>query len=191
MSTDLKKKIYSSPPKNGKFYLVAIDGRGGSGKTKLAAYITNILEDFTFIEGDDYFEPNDDPRTWGDFNDERFIQDVIDPLKRGGTFHYRPYDYEHKVIEDGRLIKVSKGLCLERCYSFAFDLDWDLKIWVDTPRNICLERGLSRDNDMDKALVAWQEVWQPKEDSYIKKTDPIKIADIIIDGTTLFDTQLT
>jgi uridine kinase len=192
MTIDLKKKLLSRPPHNGKYYLVAVDGRGGSGKTRLAAYLPNLLKDFTFIEGDDYFEPNDDPRTWGDFNDDRFIEDVIKPLKSGPIFHYRPYDYDNQVILEGRLINIEKGLCLERCYSFAFDLDWDLKIWVETPRDICLERGLARDNDigMDRALVAWRDVWQPREDVYIHGVNPLKAADIVIDGTRPFDEQV-
>src|SRR5665213_963652 len=190
MTIDLKKKLLSKPPRNGKYYLVALDGRGGSGKTRLAAYLPKLLKDFTFIEGDDYFEPNDDPRTWGDFNDERFIQDVIHPLKLGSVFHYRPYDYENQVITEEQLINVRKGLCLERCYSFAFDLDWDLKIWVETPRDICLERGLARDHDMDEALIAWCDVWQPKEDIYIQKIKPLKAADILIDGTEPFEEQI-
>jgi uridine kinase len=51
----IKDFLSKREPHNGRFFTIAIDGRGGSGKTHLAAYLKNILKDFTFIEGDDYF----------------------------------------------------------------------------------------------------------------------------------------
>ena len=31
-------------------------------------------------------------------------------------------------------------------FRFDFDLDWDIKIWVEAPKEVCLERGLAREN---------------------------------------------
>ena len=194
MKTHLKELLLKNQPRNGKFYLVAVDGRGGSGKTKLAAYMSNLLPDFTYINGDDYFEPTQGQVSWGVFNDDRFIKDVIVPLKISNTFIYKPYNWHTKPHITEVPIKVNEGLCLERGYSFLFDMDWDLKIWVDTPKEVCFKRGINRDTSdalsVDRVKKAWTE-WQSSEDDYIKNTKPLESADIILDGSKPFNEQLT
>lgn len=39
MTVDLKSKLFSKPPKNSDFYIVAVDGRDGTGKTTLAEHV--------------------------------------------------------------------------------------------------------------------------------------------------------
>lgn len=186
------EKLKSKPPKNGRFYTVAIDGRGGSGKSLFAENLKKLLPDFVFLNGDDYFEPTPNDIAWGAFNDERFIEDVIEPLKQGKTsIVYKPYNWHSKSHITERPINIDQGICIERAFSFGFDLDWDLKIWVETPADISLARGLERDKMPRKqALKAWNEVWKPKEDMYIKEIDPLKTADIVVDGTKPFEDQL-
>ncbi len=177
-------------PKNGRFFTIAIDGRGGSGKSLLAEYLRDKHPELYFLEGDDYFEPTKDGETWGDFNEQRFSREVIEPLKQGSSFTYKKYDW-HKQSEP-QAVKIGQGFCVERCYSFEFDLDWDLKIWVETPKEICLERGLAREHmPRDQVLHAWEQVWQPREDEYIERVKPLETADLIINGTELFDTQIS
>ena len=188
----LTKYLSTHKPNNGRFYTVAVDGRGGSGKTSFAEYLKILLPDFIFLNGDDYFEPIEDKNVWGAFNDERFINDVIKPLKIGSTFLYKPYDWHTTPNITEKSISVAKGICIERCFSFAFELEWDLKIWVETPKDVCLERGLSRDKiQKDKVIKAWKEVWQPREDEYIKKNNPLEKADIVIDGSKPFTSSLS
>lgn len=183
-------KFLSSKPKNNHFYIVAIDGRGGSGKTQFAEYLKTLLPDFIFISGDDYFEPVENEKVWGAFNDERFIEDVITPLKKGNEFIYHPYDWSTRQISSKKII-VEKGIVLDRCYSFGFDIDWDVKIWVETPRELCLERGIQREHlPREQALAAW-EVWQRQEDEYIQQNHPMDKADIVIYGDKPFAGQLT
>jgi uridine kinase len=187
---DIQNFLVTHQPKNGHFFTIAIDGRGGSGKTALVELLRAELPGFIMLNGDDYFEPIDDPIVWGDFNDERFIQDVIEPLKRAGSFTYRPYDWHVTPHITEKKIEVTKGICLERCYSFGFDLDWDLKIWVETPKEACLERGLTRENmPREKTILAW-EIWQAREDDYIQKYQPQEKADVVIDGLKSSEEQL-
>jgi len=184
---DIQQFLATHKPKNNHFFTIAIDGRGGSGKSIFAELLKAKLPSFIVLNGDDYFEPLDDPIVFGAFNDERFIQDVINPLKTGNSFVYRPYDWSTKQVS-GQKVNVNKGFCLERCYSFKFDLDWDLRIWVETPREVCLERGLARDGQ--EAAKAWY-FWQQQEDEYIRDFKPEEKADIIVDGTKSFEEQLT
>lgn len=177
-------------PKNGRFFTIAIDGRGGSGKSTFAELLKAELSGFVVLNGDDYFEPGDDPIVWGDFNDERFAHDVIEPLKTQNSFTYQPYDWHADPHITEKNIQVTEGFCLERCYAFKFNLDWDIKIWVETPKEICLERGIAREHmPKDRVLAAWN-IWQQQEDGYIRDFKPQEKADIVIDGTKPFEEQL-
>lgn len=183
--------LLSHKPKNDRFYTIAIDGRGGSGKTAFAEYLKILLPNFVFLNGDDYFEPVENQIVWGAFNNGRFVEDVINPLKTGNNFIYRPYDWHKEPHISNKQITVDKGFCLERCFSFEMNLDWDTKIWVETPKEICLERGIAREHmPKDRVLAAWKDVWQPKENEYIQNSKPIEHADIIIDGTKPFEEQI-
>ncbi len=186
----LKDFVSSKEPKNGRFYTIAIDGRGGSGKTVFAEYLKKLVPDFIFLNGDDYFEPVENQIVWGAFNDARFRQDIIKPLQHGNSFIYRPYDWHKEPHISEQPTAITKGFCLERCFSFDFDLDWDLKIWVEAPKEVCLERGLAREHmPRERVLAAWQ-IWQVAEDNYIAQKQPEELADIVIDGTRPFKGQL-
>jgi uridine kinase len=187
----LRELIFRNPPKNGKFYLVAIDGRGGSGKTTLSNLLQDVLPEFVLLHGDDYFEPASDGIAWGYFNDKRFVEDVVKPLATGENFTYRPYDWHAEPHISSQKITVDQGLVLERGYSFDLPLNWDLKIWVETPREACLERGLEREHmEVEKSKKAWA-VWQKAEDVYIDKLKSQETADLVLYGTKPFSEQLS
>lgn len=187
----LDKFLTEHPPKNGKYHKIAIDGRGGSGKSTLSKRIHETFREFILLPGDDYFEPVNDGVVWGYFNDERFIKDVVNPLKTGDSFIYRPFDWHTEPHITDIPITINKGLILERCYSFSFDLDWDVKIWVETPKEICMARGLKRENmEQQKSLRAWQ-VWQAAEDVYTNQRRPQAEANFVIDGTAPFSEQFS
>ncbi len=183
---DIQTFLATHQPKNGRFFAVAIDGRGGSGKTTFAALLRAKLPDFVVLHGDDYFEPIDDPIRWGAFNEERFVHDVIKPLQRGNMFAYRPYDWHASPHITERTVAVQQGLLLERCYSFQLALAWDFKIWVETPREVCLQRGVARETlPPERLLAAWR-LWQGREDTYIETFRPQEKADVVIDGLQPF-----
>lgn len=187
---DIQTFLTAHQPKNGHFFTIAIDGRGGSGKSTFAELLKTKLPGFVVLNGDDYFEPVDDPTVWGKFNDDRFANDVIEPLKVGNRFNYRPYDWHTDPHITEQNIEVAKGFCLERCYAFKFDLDWDLKIWIEASKEACLRRGLAREKmPREKIIPAWK-VWQRREDEYMRDFKPQEKANMVIDGTKPFEEQL-
>lgn len=192
MIIDLKQKIYGNKPKNGKYYIVAIDGRGGAGKTTLTEHIAKLLSEFTVLNGDEYFEPDDNTIAFGAFNEERFEKEVLEPLRNGETdFTYHPYDWHKKPNLQEKELHITKGIIIERSSSFAFDLDYDLKIWVETPAKLALQRGQERDEmPLEQGYRSWKEVWQPQEDAHFSKYKPLETADIVIEGTKSFEDQL-
>lgn len=67
-------------------------------------------------------------------------------------------------------------------------------IFVDTPLEVCLQRGFERDRVQDsKSDVEIQEMWREwykNEEGYIERDDPKDFADLIIDGTKPFEEQI-
>ena len=52
-------------------------------------------------------------------------------------------------------------------------------IWVETPRELCLQRGLERDGE--QARVQW-EAWMAEEDEYVEREQPRERADLVLRG---------
>jgi uridine kinase len=192
-SIKIEEKVFNKPPKNGEFYIIGIDGRGGAGKSTLSEYILKLLPDFSIIHGDDYFEPDDNTIAFGAFNEDRFYNEVIMPIKDKKTsFSYRPYRWHSKPNIQEETQQINTGLIIERSFSFSFDLNYDLKIWVETPAQLALQRGQERDEmPLEQGYRSWKEVWQPQENRHIEVIKPLETADIIIDGTSAFEDQIS
>ena len=67
-------------------------------------------------------------------------------------------------------------------------------IFVDTPIEVCLQRGFERDRGQDgktdeEIKQMWQQ-WYEKEETYIKRDSPKEYAELIVDGTRLFEEQI-
>ena len=58
---------------------------------------------------------------------------------------------------------------------------YDLKIWVETPSSVCLDRGVERDGEQHRDL--WENEWMKAYQTYIDAWDPKNRADIVIAGT--------
>lgn len=189
--TEIAKLLSELVPKNNEYITIAIDGRGASGKTTLAEFLRAKLPRFTIINGDDFFEPLDHPILWGEFNEERFRDEVLRPIKSGRhDFTIRPYDFPAGKLGRSRHLRIDQGVIIERCFSFQLPINWDITIWVESPSEICLERGLQRDGAKamgERAIAAWTEIWQPKESRCIAETSPRQEADFVVDGTQDFN----
>ena len=178
-------------PKNGEYVTIAIDGRGASGKSALAEFLNTELDGFMVINGDDFFEPHAHEITWGGFNEERFRDEVLLPVKLGlREFTIRPFDFPHGELASPKQLKIVRGVIIERCFTFKLPIEWDFRIWVETPKEVCLMRGLQREGAKilgERASAAWSQVWQPREDRYIEESSPMHISDYIVDGTQPFE----
>ena len=152
-------KIKKLHEKN-KIFLIAIDGRSGSGKSYVAKKLMEELPNSTLIQVDsfDMYE--------GKTNVQKFIDTILKPLR--------------KDIEGDKIV------ILEGIFSLKSELIsyYDFKIWVECPAEIGFKRGLKRDfelNGIDNSQK-WINYWIPKEEEYIRKEEPQKKADYIIDG---------
>ena len=56
-----------------------------------------------------------------------------------------------------------------------------VRIWVDAPEDVRLERGVARDGEAARAT--WVEVWMPSEARYVARDRPLECAHLVVDGT--------
>jgi uridine kinase len=153
-------------------YLVGIGGRGGSGKSTLARSFVGAQ-----VVGTDEFWDG------SDFELTRLRREVVDPLLRGEEARYRGFDWIARRMFDGERVVwpagvvVIEGVCaLHRSLRDAYNL----RIWVEAPREVRLARGVARDGEA--ARRTWEEVWIPNEDRYVERDDPVSAAHLIVDG---------
>jgi cytidylate kinase len=65
-----------------------------------------------------------------------------------------------------------------------FRADLAVRVWVDAPPAVRLERGVARDGEASR--VTWETVWMPNEMAYIERDDPVSCAHLVVDGTRPF-----
>ena len=172
--------------------LIAIDGHGGSGKSTLADKLSKKLN-AEIIHTDD-FASFDNPTNWWPLVIER----VFKPIKEGASKLSYPrskwwIDHNPKPVVEQPVTKI---MILEGVSALRkeFREYIHLGVFVDTPKEICLQRGLARDkgNDgnSDEEILAIWENWFENENEYIARDNPKEYADIVVDGTKPFDELL-
>jgi uridine kinase len=154
--------------------VVAIDGHGGSGKSSLAALLSPKL-DAPVVHTDD-FASWDNPVDWW----PELIEKVLEPLAAGRSASYRPTSWggperESVVIEPADVVLI-EGVTASR-ESFRPHLAYS--IWIETPSELRLTRGLKRDGD--EALDDWSR-WMAEEDAYVERERPTEHADVVLPG---------
>lgn len=174
---DLADGIRSRP---GAVRIVGIDGCGGAGKTTFAARLTDALGDAAPVIHTDDFASHDMPTEWW----PRMLQLVIEPLLRGEPASYRPYDWDarrfadHAITVEPQAVVLIEGVGATRA---AWRDDLALRIWVDCPRDLRLQRGIDRDGEELRDF--WLD-WMRAEDDYVAAEHPYEYADVIVDGAT-------
>ena len=127
-------------------FLIAIDGHGGSGKSTLAAFLSEKLH-AEIIHVDD-FASFDNLVDWWPLVVER----VFEPIKRGEKFLNYPrskwsetHHPEPVVDQPVTPIMVLEGV---RALRREFRPYISYGIFVDTPKEVCLQRGFERDSNL-------------------------------------------
>jgi uridine kinase len=190
--THLLKVLASKQPKAGATLFIAIDGRGGSGKSTLAKWLSEKLN-AQVVRTDD-FANWDNPLDWWPLVIERVFQ----PIQNGAQALNYPRSkwwqnhYPEPVVDQ----PVSDILILEGVGSSRKEFqDYvSFSIFIDTRKDICLQRGLERDSKVGKTREELRQMWEDwfeQEDKYFGQDQPQRRADIEIDGTTPFEDQIS
>lgn len=154
--------------------IVAIDGPGGAGKSSLAAYLAQEL-DAPVVHTDD-FASWDNPIDWW----PELIEKVLAPLAAGRPARYTPTTWggpqRKDVVIDPEGFVVLEGVTASR---HALRPYLAYAIWIETPRELRLRRGLERDGN--DARGDWER-WMAEEDAYAERERPADHADVVLPG---------
>ena len=157
--------------------LVGVDGCGGAGKSTFAGRLSRTLGNAPVVHTDD-FASHDVPTEWW----PRMLQLVVEPLLRGEPASYRPYDWNTRrfadtaITVDPQAVVIIEGVGATRK---AWRDRLALRVWVDCPRDLRLQRGIERDGEELRDF--WLE-WMRAEDDYLAAERPYEYADVIVDG---------
>ena len=170
--------------------LAAIDGLGGAGKSTLARELA-AATGATIVHGDDFYRvmdqgiraaltPEEGYRRNGDW--QRWRAQLLEPLHSGTTATYQVYDWEQNVL--GEWVQVdARGIILIEgvgsCRPELLDY-YDVKIYVETPRDVCL----SRLRDRNENTEAWIQRWSASEEWYAANELDLEGFDVIFCGNS-------
>jgi uridine kinase len=155
--------------------LVAVDGFGGSGKSQFAACVAAADGRVTVVHTDD-FASWDAGLDW-----KRLRRQVLDPVLADRPARYQRYDWDERRLAEWHEVSPGGVVIVEGVSSCRLVLAdaYDVALWVQTPREVCLARGLERDGQ--EALGLWQK-WMADEDAYVEREHPERRAAVVVDG---------
>ena len=155
--------------------LVAVDGFGGAGKSHFATRLAAAKPDVTVVHTDD-FASWDAGLDW-----ERLRREVIDPLMNDRPARYQRYDWIEARLAEWHDVLPGGTVVVEGVSSYRLSLSdaYDLAVWVQSPRETCLRRGLERDGQAARPL--WER-WMAEEDVYFEEEHPDARAALVVDG---------
>ncbi len=159
--------------------ITAIDGAGGSGKTTLAAAVSGQLDGSVVVHGDDFYRPMpEQERERLDaeqgyhryFDWQRLRDQVLVPLRDQRAARYQVYDWATGELGAWREIAPGAVVIVEGVYSVRPELApyFHFTVYVDTPREVCLERLRARGENSEE----WIRRWRAAEDHYLHTTWP-------------------
>ncbi|AAU17750.1 AAA family ATPase [Bacillus cereus] len=171
--------------------IIGIDGCGGAGKSTLANKIKSNFSTVTIVHMDDFYLPSakivkehpTNKSIGADFDWKRLLQEVLDPISNGIEGCYKRYDWETDSLAESHTISANGIVIIEGVYATRQELAgmYDLKIWVNCPRETRIKRGIARDGEAAREM--WENNWMVAEDMYVEIHKPHEFADFIIDGT--------
>lgn len=171
--------------KNGRVIL-AIDGGSASGKTTLAALLSQIYES-TVFHMDDFFltpemrTPERLSEVGGNVDRERFDREVMTPLTEGKAVVYRKFDCsvcdfsERITVEPRELVIIEGAYSMHPSLADCYTLSAFLSIGEEKQKVRILKR-----NSAPMAKRFFNE-WIPMENTYFDKTEITKKCDLIIE----------
>lgn len=164
--------------------VLAIDGGACSGKTTLAAELEKRFG-AAVIHADDFFlrpeqrTPERFAEAGGNFDRERFFEEVLLPLKKGGAFSYRKFDCHTMTLTETVEVAPTSLVVIEGSYSHhpLFDGFYDLRVFLSISASEQRKRILARNEDLADQFFSR---WIPFENRYFRTFFIEKKADIVI-----------
>ncbi|WCN07275.1 uridine kinase family protein [Streptomyces sp. M92] len=162
---DLAAQLRRLPPSCGPVRLIGVDGHAGSGKSTFAGLLAAELGGAPVLHLDD-IASHDELFDWTG----RLLSQVIEPLRRGDTARYTPYDWRARRFDAPRPLPPAPVVLVEGVGAGREALRPHLArlLWMELPRQEAWRRGRARDGAEQRAF--W-DGWIPAERRHFA-TDP-------------------
>ena len=165
--------------------LVAIDGGSASGKTTLGALLQSIYVCPVFHMDDFFLRPEQrTPERFsepgGNVDRERFLSEVLLPLREGKAVDYRRFDCKTFTIAPPRRIEPGRLNIVEGAYAMHPDLApyYDLTVFLAVSAEKQRERILKR--NAPAHAKQFFDRWIPFEQRYFDALDVRNRCDLIL-----------
>ncbi|MBE5761770.1 MAG: hypothetical protein E7334_07215 [Clostridiales bacterium] len=164
---------------------IAIEGGSASGKSTLGELLQKVY-DCNLFHMDDYFLQLHQrtlerfAQPGGNVDRERFKEEVLDNLKTGEAFSYRPFDCSTMTVSDPVDVSPKRLNVIEGAYSCHPELfdAYDLAVYLNIDEKTQADRILKRNGfDMQQRFL---NEWIPLEKIYFEHFDIRNKCDIVI-----------
>ena len=188
MKTDLEsihENLLTRSAEKGRPAILAIDGRCGAGKSTLGAELASKWGANLFHMDDFYLQPHQ--RTperlaepGGNVDRERFLEEVLLPLRTGKPVIYRRFDCGSFTFEEGQIVSPKPVAIVEGSYACHPLLRnyYDLRIFLDIDPQTQAERILKRNGP--EVLERFKSIWIPLEETYFGECRVRECCDFIL-----------
>lgn len=162
--------------------VIAIEGNCTAGKTTLAAAL-EAEYDCNVIHMDDFFlrpEQRTSERyaeAGGNVDYERFREEVLEKLKEGNPFCYRPFDCSTFTLSDAVQVQPKQLTVVEGTYCLHpyFGDAYDLKVFLSVEQELQQKRIMQRPAFLHRRFL---EEWIPMEKLYFDFYHVSELSDI-------------
>ena len=165
--------------------VVAIEGGSASGKTTLAKMLSDVYDCTVFHMDDFFLRPEQRTKeryeeAGGNVDRERFLSEVLIPLKNGEQIKYRKFDCSSMTLTDEETVIPKKLTVVEGAYSMHPELAeyYDLSVFLEISPELQRERILRRNGE--KMAARFFNEWIPLEEKYFSLTDAKNRCDILV-----------
>ena len=174
--------------KNGKT-IVAIEGGSASGKTTLSQLLQSIYNCTVFHMDDFFLQPHQrTPERFaevgGNIDWERFLAEVLEPLKNGEKINFKKFDCSSMTLTKAERITPQKLVIVEGVYSMHPKLCeyYDFSVFLNVSSKLQKERIMNRNSP--QLAERFFEEWIPLENKYFANTNIKERCDLTINITT-------
>ncbi len=175
-------------------FIIAIDGRGGAGKSTFAKALKQEFSDIKIVEYDWFYQANSG-NDLNKYDSERLYQQIISPYLNGeqilkfGKYNWgflAEQEQEDLLTKHELILEEQSILLIEGCMTLHPHLSkfYDLKIWIDTSSEESFQRGVRRDIEeyhlLPETVKANWHHWSVSEQNALKSFDRKSLADFVI-----------
>jgi len=176
LPTRIGTALRAAPARAGRTRAVAIDGRSGSGKTRLAGLLREELG-APVVSLEDLYGGWDGLERGIDL----LVTEVLEPLAAGRTARVPRYDWTSRTWGEPTLLDppellIVEGVGADARHAAVFE---SLLVWLEAPADVRKKRALDRDGE---TFAPYWDYWAAQEDAMLARERTPERADILIDA---------